>query len=157
MALDWANHVELLCNILTFITQAKPLTIFVKKESEHTRSAIIDSYIVRANTANLPYRVISRSEIGDYTRTSGDAFIFSPNWRTEEIERTYASLSQQSTYFSIYHICKTNDSSSNSHKLTKYCNFSSIDTMKDVVIQDLLSDLYVPIAKVTKLKNPAIK
>jgi hypothetical protein len=140
MALDWANHTELLCNILTFITQSKSLTTFVKKESEYTRSAIIDSYIVRANTANLPYRVISRVDLSEHTRTPGEAFIFSPNWRTGEIENLYASLlTTQSTYFAIYHICRTADSSNHTHKLTKYCNFSSIDVLKDVVIQNLLS------------------
>ncbi len=141
MALDWANHTELLCNILTFITQSKPLTTFVKKESEHTRSAIIDSYIVRANTANLPYRVISRADLYEHARTPGEALIFSPDWRTGEIENLYASLlTKESTYFAIYHICRTADSSNNSHKLTKYCNFSSVDVLKDAVVQNLLSD-----------------
>lgn len=141
MALDWANHREILCNILTFITQDIPRTIFVKKESERNISTIIDSYIIRANIANLPYRVISENEIDDYTKISGNTLIFSPNWTTEEIEKIYAELLiKQNIYFSIYHICRTYNSSSNSHKLSKYCNFSSIDTMKDVVIQNLLSN-----------------
>lgn len=140
MALDWANHAELLCNILTFITEDKPRTIFVKKEQERIKSTILDSYIIRANISNLPYRVISENELDDCIKSSGDTFIFSPNWLSEEIEDIYAvMLTRQNEYFSIYHIYKTKISSKNSHTLSKYSNFSSIDMMKDVVIENLLS------------------
>lgn len=141
MALDWANHTELLCNILTFITEDRPPTFFVKKGNEQIKSTIIDSYIIRANTANIPYRVISESEINNSIKTPGNAYIFSPNWQSEEIEKIYSEmLIAQSDYFSIYHICQTDVVSNKSHKLSKYCNFSSVDMMKDSVIQNLLSN-----------------
>lgn len=93
MALDWANHSELLSNILTFITENKTPAFFVKKEAElNTKSPIIESYIIRANTANLPFRVISEREISEYSNFSGSTFIFSPKWTTKEIERIYDEM-----------------------------------------------------------------
>ncbi len=140
MALDWANHSELLCNILTYITEDKSRAIFVKKDSERVKSTTIDSYIIRANIANIPYRVISGSEIDTLVRTPGNVFIFSPNWLADEIEGIYAGmLARQSEYFSIYHIDKTNVVADKSQKLSKYCNFSSVDIMRDSVVQNLLS------------------
>lgn len=142
MALDWANHSELLCNILIFITQNKTPAFFVKKDSElGTKSSIIESYIIRANIANLPYRVISENEIAEYSNFSGSTFIFSPKWSIREIERKYDEmLSTQKEYFSLYHISKSSSESVNDLKLSKYCNFSSIDKMKDEVIQKILSE-----------------
>ncbi len=141
MALDWANHAEILCNILTFITEDKPRTIFVKRENERAKNTIIDSYIIRANIANLPYRVIPEIELTQWAKAHGDTFIFSPNWQSAEIENIYASmLVKQSEYFTIYHIYKTNIESKNSHTLSKYSNFSSIDVMKDVVTENILGN-----------------
>lgn len=142
MALDWANHSELLCNILIFITENKTPTFFVKKESEqNTKNSVIESYIIRANTANLPYRVISEKEISEYSNFSGSTFIFSPKWTSKEIERIFDEmLLFQKKYFSLYHISKSSSDSVSDLKLSKYCNFSSIDKMKDEVIQKILSD-----------------
>ena len=140
MAVDWANHEELLCNILTFITEDRPRTFFVRKKHSQPKNTIIDSYILRANIANIPYRVISENEINICTKTSGNAFIFSPNWLSEEIETIYSSLIiKQTEYFSLHHICEINNASNKNYKLTKYRNFSSIDLMKDAVVQNLLS------------------
>jgi len=142
MALDWANHAELLCNILIFITENKTPAFFVKKDSEpSTKSSVIESYIIRANIANLPYRVISENEVTEYSNFSGSTFIFSPKWSTKEIERKYDEmLSTQKEYFSLYHISKSSSESVNDLKLSKYCNFSSIDKLKDEVIQKILSE-----------------
>ena len=142
MALDWANHSELLCNILIFITENKSPAFFVKKVSEQsTKSPVIESYIIRANTSNLPYRVISEKEISEYSNFSGSTFIFSPKWTTREIELIYDEmLLMQKKYFSLYHISKSSSDSICDLKLSKYCNFSSIDKMKDEVIQKILGD-----------------
>jgi hypothetical protein len=142
MALDWANHTELLCNILTFITENKTPAFFVKKDTEPiVKSSVIESYIIRANIANLPYRVISENEIAEYSKFSGSTFIFSPKWSTKEIEKKYDEmLLTQKKYFSLYHISKSSSYSVNDLKLSKYCNFSSIDKMKDEVIQKILSE-----------------
>lgn len=140
MALDWANHAELLCNILIFITDNKTPAFFVKKDSElSNKSSIIESYIIRANIANLPYRVISENDITEFSNFSGGTFIFSPKWTIKEIERKYNEmLSSQKEYFSLYHFSKSRSESVNDLKLSKYCNFSSIDKMKDDVIQRIL-------------------
>jgi len=142
MALDWANHSELICNILIFITENKTPAFFVKKDTEPiAKSSVIESYIIRANIAKLPYRVISENEISDYSNFSGSTFIFSPKWSTKEIERKYDEmLSIRKEYFSLYHISKSSSESVNDLKLSKYCNFSSIDKMKDEVIQKILSE-----------------
>ncbi len=77
MALDWANHSELLSNILIFITENKTPAFFVKKEAEQsTKSYVIESYIIRANTSNLPYRVISEKEISEYSNFSGSTLLY---------------------------------------------------------------------------------
>jgi len=138
MVLDWANHKEMLCNILTHITEDKPLTIFVKKQIEQHENSIIDSYRIRANTSNLPYRVILENEIENYKKMSGNVLVFSSKWTTQEVENIYNSkLANVSTYFSLYHISNTDNPSSNI-KLCKYSNFSSIDTMKDAVIREII-------------------
>lgn len=139
MALDWASHSKLLCNILTFITEDKPPIVFVKKSSQQTQSSVLDSYIIRANTSNIPYRVITETD--DYSTIIGNGLIFSSEWEAGEIESIYQSMLQnKDTYFSIYHISSTNDNSN--MKLCKYCNFSSIDIMKDAVIQNIVSGYF---------------
>lgn len=140
MSLDWANHSELLCNILTHITKDQPHTFFVKKESEQeARDSIIDSYIIRANIVNIPYRVISENEISGYTENAQDRFIFSPNWSLQEIKEIYEQmLSARKRYFSIYHIHEITAAGKNRLTLGKYSNFSSIDIMKDETIANLM-------------------
>ena len=139
IVLDWANHNELLCNILSYITTDKSLAIFVKKESEQTENSIIDSYVIRANTSNLPYRVISEGELENYKKMSGTDLIFSPQWTTEEVETIYQSkLENPEVYFSLYHISSIDNAAN--IKFCKYSNFSSIDTMKDDVIREIICD-----------------
>lgn len=142
MALDWANHAELLSNILIYITEDKTPGIFVKRRDEQdNKNTIIDSYIIRANIAKLPFRVILENEIDNYINHSGSTFIFSPSWSSKAIEGVYAKmLKKQDKYFSVYHISKANEKSGNELKLVKYCNFSSIDTMKDQVIRKIIAD-----------------
>ena len=139
MALDWANHAELLCNILTVITENEPRIFFVKKKVEETKGAIIDSYMIRANIVNIPYREIIQTEIHTCLKSGGNAFIFSPIWSSDEIEQAYASMLQsEQSHFTIHHISSTNVITDKNHKLVKYRNYSSIDVMKDAVVHSLL-------------------
>jgi hypothetical protein len=140
MALDWANHAELLCNILTTITECEPRLFFVKKHTEEPKSPLLDSYMIRTNIANIPYRAIAESELKTCPASAGNAFVFSPAWTPQEIETVYAAmLHSQRGYFTIHHISTTNVPSDKNHKLIKYRNYSSIDIMKDAVILSILS------------------
>jgi hypothetical protein len=139
MALDWASHVELLSNILTFIAETEPRIFFVKKACEQPKSAIVDSYIIRANIANIPYREVSEDEMHNGVSLPGNSFIFSPLWSSEEIEKVYSEmLLLRKDYFTIHHICHTSITADKKHKLVKYRNYSSIDLLKDAVIRSLL-------------------
>jgi hypothetical protein len=140
MALDWANHAELLCNIVTFITERGPRTLFVQKEQERHTHGIIDSYILRANSANMPYRVIAERSLENWHHQPCDTFIFSPASEIAEIDEAYATLvATRTAYFSLFHIHKMNAAPPHKYALTKYSNFSSIDLMKDGVIRNLLN------------------
>lgn len=140
MALDWANHAELLCNIVTFITERGPRTIFVQNTQERHTHGIIDSYILRANSANMPYRVIEETGLASWRHEPRDTFIFSPAWDLASVETAYATLASTRTdYFSLFHIHRTTDTASHKYALTKYSNFSSIDLLKDGVIRNLLN------------------
>lgn len=140
MALDWADHAELLSNILTYITELGPRLFFVKKRTDGATSEILDPYIIRANIANIPYRVISETELPVCSASPRHAFVFSPAWDAAEVEKLYASLlHSQRDHFTIYHICTSGVASDRNHKLSKFRNFSSIDVMKDAVIEALLS------------------
>jgi hypothetical protein len=140
MALDWANHSELLANILTFLTEDRHRTLFVTKPDAYSHDAVLDSYILRANIANIPYHVISPSEMDSRITPECNAYIFSPAWQPHEVEELYtATLRSHTSYFSMYHVCDIGSSSRATHKVSKYCNYSSVDLMKDAVVATLLA------------------
>lgn len=139
MALDWANHSELLCNILTYITENEPRIFFVRKSTPATISPIVSSYMIRANIANIPYRVIFESEVHNCATVAGDAFVFPPYWTSDEVRAIYSDMLKSGRkYLTIYHVSSTHVESDRNHKLSKYTNYSSIDLLKDEVIRHLL-------------------
>ncbi|MGD9162154.1 MAG: hypothetical protein PVG39_27335 [Desulfobacteraceae bacterium] len=92
MALDWADHRELLTNILVYITKDRPITYFIRDQKEKYGRAGMNSYIARANTANIPYRVIQNSEIDTLDMTSGCSFIFSSSTSANDVKDIYKEM-----------------------------------------------------------------
>jgi hypothetical protein len=137
MALDWANHEELLSNILTFITERKKRILFVMKDDSRSDEAV-ELSIIRANTINLPYRVIEESDLQQYTKFNDAGYAFSSRWSAAEVDAIYLKmLSSAQSLFTIHHVCALNDEKGN-HRLNSYRNYSSIDIVKENVIRSMI-------------------
>jgi len=100
MALDWASHDELLENILIYITEGISPFAFIRG-ADATRD-VMDSYIVRAKAAKMPFREYYDQSVSDLMELSHSVFIFSPDCEKRLIEQFWKECKQASKKVLIY-------------------------------------------------------
>lgn len=133
MALDWASHIELLHNLLIFITSGSSQFAFIRGDkSNNLNATIFNSYILRAKISKISYRVFEASDVDEILNSPVNTFVFSANCSIEHVNFLWKKMAEaKSKHMNIYHL---SDNQLNSDKLEfklyQYSNYNSLHKMK---------------------------
>lgn len=125
MALDWAEHEELLENILVYITEGTGQIAVLRRHGSHFRKAM-NAYVIRARVAKIPVREYFDVEASRVMELNHRTVIVSPAFSTLEVEQMWAGLTSiggKST--DLYHM--TPDKSTGGFQLSRRSHRSALD------------------------------
>ncbi|TCL58874.1 hypothetical protein EDD76_10544 [Kineothrix alysoides] len=128
MALDWASHDELIENILVYITEGITQFAFVRKSNGKTNN-IMSSYILRAKTVKIPFRVYEDINDKMLLELPHNIFVFSPDYEVQEVSNFWHKSVESENALTVYHLVETMQGLVCHH----YSNATSINTMVDEV------------------------
>jgi len=139
IALDWEFHVNLLTNIIVYITEGQPKVAFVGLP--HNKVNDYDYLLSSAKLSKIAYKAYDSIKTIDSTLLGiHNTYIFSPNYTKPEIEEFITTVNSRvgyniKQYIRIYYF----EHIGNSLALVQYSNFSSIDILIDNAILWLTS------------------
>ncbi len=128
MALDWAEHLKLIENILIYITEGVPNFAFVTKKNDHD-DYVINSYVLRAKVWKIAFREYDDIDIGEIAKLPHDILVLSPSYEKSEIDRLIDITKNENRNISIYWLSST-QSITECFILYHYTNETSIDQIK---------------------------
>lgn len=128
MALDWAEHKELIENILLYITEGVPIFAFVIKKDE-IDSGALKSYIIRAKVQKMSYRYYTDTTHDSLIDSLHSIFVFSPEYNENDVAEFISEANKTHRNVSVYHLINAaNDS--DGFALYHYTNETSVTRIK---------------------------
>jgi len=131
IAVDWENHVNLLVNILTYLTEGVPRFALLRT---HGEDRVFDYLISTARLMRVPYRLYGQfaPPIGELSNVH-DVYVVASGWPATEVLDLWRQLGDEpskhrlrpaSSFKRLYHLGETLDGVTS---LTRYANYTSID------------------------------
>ena len=131
MALDWAEHFQLIENILIYITEGIPNFAFITKKDDKNDYAI-NSYILRAKVWKIAFREYKNLNVYEIAKLPHDILVISPSYKKIDINELISITKKEKRDIRIYWL-STAQSSSDSFVLYHYTTETSIDQIKTEV------------------------
>lgn len=139
IAIDWESHVNLLTNIIVYITEGQPKVAFVGQPINKVSD--FDYLLSSAKLSKIAYKSYdSITNIDSTLLDIHNTYIFSPNYQKNEIEQFIGTINAQrecykKKYVRIYYFEHVGESLA----LVQYSNFSTIDILLDNAILWIVS------------------
>lgn len=140
MALDWAEHTQLVENILIYITEGLPSFAFMLKSVDKDER-LISSYILRAKVGKISFRQYLNLHPTDIIALPHNIFVFSPSYTEEEVGTCIANWQIAAQNISVYHLMH-GDEKNKSFELYHYTTETSVDQLKSETTNWVLSRFY---------------
>lgn len=131
MALDWAEHFQLIENILIYITEGIPNFAFITKKDDKNDYAI-NSYILRAKVWKIAFREYKNLSINEIAKLPHDILVVSPSYEKRDINKLISITKKENRDISIYWLSSA-QSFFDCFVLYHYTTETSIDQIKTEV------------------------
>lgn len=140
MALDWADHTQLIENILIFITEGMPNFGFMLKSNDKDEG-LISSYILRAEVSNISFRQYINKSPQEMISLPHCIYVFSPSYSEHEVAEFIDKSRTATKNISVYHL-KQGKIKSKDFELYHYTNETSVDQIKGETINWIMGRFY---------------
>lgn len=141
IAVDWSGHDNMLFNILNYLIESKPRLFFVSKNNP-TSTTIdnLNSYLSRADSANVPFSLIDSSEINKMSSIGYHSFVYSSDFSSKEIDQEVIPMfSEFEEKYNLFHLTPDN-TYKGQFKVVKYSNYSSLDIISTAIVKSIIAN-----------------
>lgn len=138
MALDWAEHMQLIENILVYITEGVSNFAFILKKGENSES-VINSYILRAEVGKISFRQYEDPDLNEMVTLPHTIYVFSPKYTNSDVENFLGLAKKSNKLLSVYHLVNTENKS---FALYHFTSETSIDKIKGESINWITRHFY---------------